>query len=76
MVDVFRDITQKSAQVLEAIEQKRITPHFQPILDVAQKRVVAYEVLSRIEVDGELMRADEFIEIAEKMGSSTALTRW
>ena len=68
VVDVFRDITQKSAQVLAAIEQKRITPHFQPILDVAQKRVVAYEVLSRIEVDGELMRADEFIEIAEKMG--------
>ena len=30
--------------------------------------MVAYEVLSRIEVGGDVMRADEFVEIAEKMG--------
>lgn len=68
IVDVFRDITEKSALVLDAIEQKRVIPFFQPILDVAGKRIVAYEVLSRIEVNGEIMRADEFVEIAEKMG--------
>lgn len=68
VVEVFRDITQKSALVLNAIENKQIVPFFQPILDVATKKVVAYEVLSRIEVDGQIMRADEFVEIAEKMG--------
>ncbi|HEX5802269.1 MAG TPA: GGDEF domain-containing phosphodiesterase [Azospira sp.] len=68
VVDVFRDITEKSALVLDAIEEKRVIPFFQPILDVASERIVAYEVLSRIEVDGEIMRADEFVEIAEKMG--------
>lgn len=68
VVEVFRDITQKSTLVLDAIEAKRIIPYFQPILDVATKKIVAYEVLSRIEVNGEMMRADEFIEIAEKMG--------
>jgi diguanylate cyclase (GGDEF)-like protein len=68
VVEVFRDITQKSALVLNAIENKQIIPFFQPILDVATKQVVAYEVLSRIEVDGQIMRADEFVEIAEKMG--------
>ncbi|MBW7903552.1 MAG: EAL domain-containing protein [Rhodocyclaceae bacterium] len=68
IVDVFRDITEKSALVLDAIESRRVVPFFQPILDVATKRIVAYEVLSRIEVDGEIMRADEFVEIAEKMG--------
>lgn len=68
VVDVFRDITEKSALVLDAIEERRVVPFFQPILDVATKRVVAYEVLSRIEVGGEIMRADEFVEIAEKMG--------
>ncbi|MFC5302340.1 putative bifunctional diguanylate cyclase/phosphodiesterase [Azospira restricta] len=68
VVDVFRDITEKSALVLDAIESKRVIPFFQPILDVATRRVVAYEVLSRIEVNGEIMRADEFVEIAEKMG--------
>ena len=68
VVEVFRDITHKSALVLDAIEEQRIIPFFQPILDVAGRKIVAYEVLSRIEVDGQLMRADEFIEIAEKMG--------
>jgi len=68
VVAVFRDISQKSVMVLEAIEARRVMPFFQPILDVASKRIVAYEVLSRIELDGEIIRADEFVEIAEKMG--------
>ncbi len=68
VVEVFRDITQKSVLILDAIERKRVIPFFQPILDVATRQVVAYEVLSRIEVGDEIMRADEFVEIAEKMG--------
>ncbi|PKO86976.1 MAG: diguanylate cyclase [Betaproteobacteria bacterium HGW-Betaproteobacteria-12] len=68
VVAVFRDISQKSVMVLEAIEARRIVPFFQPILDVATKRIVAYEVLSRIELGSEIIRADEFVEIAEKMG--------
>jgi diguanylate cyclase (GGDEF)-like protein len=68
VVSVFRDITQKSVMVLEAIEARRVVPFFQPILDVASRQIVAYEVLSRIELDGQIIRADEFVEIAEKMG--------
>lgn len=68
VVAIFRDISQKSVMVLEAIEARRVVPFFQPILDVASKRIVAYEILSRIELDGEIIRADEFVEIAEKMG--------
>ncbi|MBT9519636.1 MAG: bifunctional diguanylate cyclase/phosphodiesterase [Dechloromonas sp.] len=68
IVSVFRDITQKSVMVLEAIEAKRVVPFFQPILDIAERKIVAYEVLSRIELDGQVIRADEFVEIAEKIG--------
>ncbi|MFZ2855330.1 MAG: bifunctional diguanylate cyclase/phosphodiesterase [Rhodocyclaceae bacterium] len=68
VVEVLRDITEKSVLILDAIENKRITPFFQPIVDVRTRRVVAYEVLSRIELGDEVMRADEFIEIAEKIG--------
>ncbi|MCG2578510.1 bifunctional diguanylate cyclase/phosphodiesterase [Dechloromonas sp. XY25] len=68
IVDVFRDITQKSVMVLDAIEHRRVVPYFQPILDVANRRIVAYEVLSRIELDGQIIRADEFVEIAERIG--------
>lgn len=68
VVDVFRDITQKSVMVLDAIEHRSVVPYFQPILDVAERRIVAYEVLSRIELDGQIIRADEFVEIAERIG--------
>lgn len=68
IVDIFRDISQKSVMILEAIEARRVVPFFQPILDVAERKIVAYEVLSRIELDEEFIRADEFVEIAEKMG--------
>jgi len=68
VMEVFRDISQKSVTILKAIDEKRLVPFFQPILDVQAGKVVGYEVLSRIEVDGEIMRADEFVEIAEKIG--------
>lgn len=68
VMEVFRDISQKSVTILKAIDEKRLVPFFQPILDVQVGKVVGYEVLSRIEVDGEIMRADEFVEIAEKIG--------
>ena len=68
VVEIFRDISQKSLMVVEAIENQRVVPYFQPILDVATRQVVAYEVLSRIDLQGEMIRADEFVEIAEKIG--------
>lgn len=67
-VDVFRNITQKSAMVLDAIEQRRVLPYFQPLLDIASRRIVAYEVLSRIQLADRLVAADEFVEIAERIG--------
>ncbi len=68
VVEIFRDISQKSLMVIEAIENRSVIPFFQPILDVAGRRIVAYEILSRIELKGEMIRADEFVEIAEKIG--------
>ena len=65
---VFRDLSEMGVAVLAAVEEKRITPYFQPIMGVGNKRVTAVEVLSRIEINGEVIRADQFIEIAEKVG--------
>ena len=68
VVEIFRDISQKSLMVVEAIENRRVLPYFQPILDVASRQIVAYEVLSRIDLAGQVIRADEFVEIAERIG--------
>lgn len=69
VVEVFRSIGEKSLIIANAISEKRVVPYFQPILDVANDRVVAVEVLSRIHLEGsQIMGAHEFIEIAEKAG--------
>lgn len=65
---VFRDVSEMSLAVLNAVNERRIIPFFQPIMRVEDGRIAAVEVLSRLEVNGQLLRADQFIEIAEKMG--------
>ncbi|RUM49811.1 MAG: hypothetical protein DSY47_02880, partial [Hydrogenothermus sp.] len=52
----------------EAINKKEIIPYFQPILNIKTGKIEAYEVLSRIEYNGEIIPASNFIEIAEKTG--------
>ncbi|HRP94704.1 MAG TPA: bifunctional diguanylate cyclase/phosphodiesterase [Rhodocyclaceae bacterium] len=64
----FRNISDMGVAVMNAINERKIIPFFQPIMHVTGDRPDAVEVLSRIEVNGELMRADQFIEVAEKMG--------
>ncbi|MCK5639359.1 MAG: bifunctional diguanylate cyclase/phosphodiesterase, partial [Gammaproteobacteria bacterium] len=69
VLSIFRNIGEKSIIISNAIEEKRIIPHFQPILDVQNNCVAAVEVLCRIKLkDGTMLGAHEFIEIAEKMG--------
>jgi len=68
VVEIFRSIGEKSLLVANAIEEKRIIPYFQPILDTATGAIHAVEVLSRIQVDAGILGAHEFIEIAEKSG--------
>jgi diguanylate cyclase (GGDEF)-like protein len=64
----FRDISQRSMLVLHAIENREIQPFYQPILDIKTGRIVAYECLSRLPYGQDVLRADQFIELAEKMG--------
>ncbi len=64
----FRNISDMGIAVMAAVNERRMIPFFQPIAAVGDGRIAAVEVLSRLEIDGKLMRADQFIEIAEKMG--------
>lgn len=68
VVEVFRSIGEKTIAIAKAIEERRVIPFFQPIMDVASNTITAVEVLSRIELQGEILGAHEFIEIAEKQG--------
>lgn len=68
VVEVFRALGEKSQLILNAIEGRKIIPHFQPIIASADGTVEAVEVLSRIDLGGDaILGANEFIELAEKM---------
>ncbi len=68
MAAVFRDINQMNVLVLNAISERKVVPYFQPILDLHTDRVLGYEVLSRINENGNIIVAEKFIEFAEKAG--------
>ncbi|MFK5986515.1 MAG: EAL domain-containing protein [Pseudomonadota bacterium] len=68
LVEVFKDIGEKSMIISAAIETKSVIPYFQPILGLGNNTIEAIEVLSRIQLDDKtILNAHEFIEIAEKM---------
>lgn len=68
VVETFRRIGEKSQIVLQAIEDRSVQPYFQPIMRIGDGKIAAIEVLSRIQTNGTLFEAGEFIELAEKMG--------
>ena len=69
VVEVFRTLGEKSMLILQAIERRDVVPVYQPIIDVHTGQVKALEVLSRIRTpNGDLIVADDYVSIAEKMG--------
>lgn len=73
-ISVYKEVSEKSKMVLNALEQDIILPYFQPIMDLKTGGVIAHELLMRIKLEtikGELpniISAGEFIEIAENIG--------
>ncbi|QIR77343.1 EAL domain-containing protein [Sulfurospirillum diekertiae] len=58
-----------------AMEEDRIIPYFQPIIDNATGEIVKYECLARIEDDGEIISPAHFLEAARRSGLMSNLTR-
>lgn len=69
LVDIFKEMSDKTLLVTQAIENRDLIPAFQPIVCSRSGDLHAVEVLSRIKLPGDqLMSANEFIEIAESIG--------
>lgn len=68
VVEVFQKSSEMSRALLQALDEKRVIPYFQPIVRATDRQIVCHEVLCRVEVAGEIIPAAEFIEIAEKLG--------
>jgi diguanylate cyclase (GGDEF)-like protein len=65
---VFRDLAETTMMVVKAVNDGRIEPFFQPIMDLATGRIIGFEALSRLTLEGQQIEAARFIEYAEKAG--------
>ena len=65
----LRDKEAVKEMLIEAIDNDRIVPYFQPIYSVAEKRIVSAEALARIiDKDGNVIAPGVFIPVAEECG--------
>ena len=69
---VLQKINKKKDIIMNAIQKNLIIPYFQPIIPVNEKETQDYicfnELLMRINIDGKIITAGEFIETAENIG--------
>ena len=62
--------------ILDALEEDRFEPWFQPIMRLSENSVSHYEVLARMrEKDGSIVLPGPFIETAERFGLVGAISR-
>ena len=55
-------------QLRRALEQGNLMPAFQPICDIVTSQPIAYEALARMQHNGTLITASDFITVAEELG--------
>ncbi|MGM0594738.1 MAG: EAL domain-containing protein [Pseudomonadota bacterium] len=68
VVEIFRELGEKSQIIFNAVEERKVIPYFQPIVRAVDDHVEAVEVLGRLQLEGDrILGANEFIELAEKM---------
>lgn len=57
-----------------ALDEDRIVPYYQPIIDNATQKIVKYEALARIIEDGKPISPEHFIEPAKLVGLLPSIT--
>jgi diguanylate cyclase (GGDEF)-like protein len=67
ILSVIKEQKAKSALLVDAVSNNRIVPYFQPIQTMSTGKNEIHELLMRIEIDGRVIPAYEFIDIAESM---------
>jgi diguanylate cyclase (GGDEF)-like protein len=59
----------RSAELVAALNERRLQLAFQPVVDIRDRKPVYYEALIRLaQPDGTLVQAGEFVPLAERLG--------
>ncbi|NQY86406.1 MAG: EAL domain-containing protein [Colwellia sp.] len=59
----------------QAVAEDNLVLYFQPIIEIASKKVAYYEALVRLELDGKIVLPGEFIPALEREGDMSLLDR-
>lgn len=63
-------------KITDALNEKRVVPYFQPILNIANKKIEKYEALARmIDIDGKIISPFFFIDAAKRSKQYLDLTK-
>jgi diguanylate cyclase (GGDEF)-like protein len=74
---ILREAVDWVPRIREALAGNRFTMVFQPVIELQNGEVVAYEALIRmIEPDGTVISPDRFIPVAERMGLIHDIDLW
>jgi len=60
-------------ELIDILDGEKLTPHFQPIVSLTQKKIIGYEALIRGPSDSPLHSAFNLFDIAERFNLSTQL---
>ncbi len=67
-IEIEEETVKKNLLITSAVEENKIIPFFQPIVEVKTGKVFGYEVLMRINSGDRIIPASEFVDTAESMG--------
>ncbi|MFV0262320.1 MAG: EAL domain-containing protein [Kluyvera sp.] len=77
MLRLLRRLRSSHYRILDAIQAKEITVHYQPVVDLQSGRIVGAEALARWQQpDGNWLAPDIFIPLAEQTGVINQLTEY
>jgi len=75
-IESMQDKINLETQIRNALKEERFVLHMQPIVNMNGSDISHYEALIRMDVDGELILPDAFIDTAERYGLITQIDYW
>lgn len=66
---------QREPAMIAAFEGQGLEVHLQPVVSLPQRKVISYEAVARLRLDGELLEPDRFLPVLERHGRTTDLDR-
>ncbi|MBX9932689.1 MAG: EAL domain-containing protein [Methylobacterium sp.] len=65
----------RETDMIAAFEGEGLEVHLQPLVSLPQRKVVSYEAMARLRLDGEILGPDVFLPVLERHGRTTDLDR-